>query len=63
MAPVFVIPASIRELEATVDNGERLFAQDVTDVENLPAYEVDELMKGIVKVYKSSLVHRYLSAS
>ncbi|KAG0620104.1 hypothetical protein M758_4G189600 [Ceratodon purpureus] len=47
MAPAFAIPSSLRDLEATVDNGERLCVQEVTDVENLSAYEVDELVKGV----------------
>lgn len=47
MAPVFVIPTSLRDLEAPAENGERLYAQEVTEVENLSAYEVNDLVKGV----------------
>jgi len=46
MAPVFVIPTSLRDLEAPAENGERLYAQEVAEVENLSAYEVNDLVKG-----------------
>lgn len=46
MAPPFVIPTSLRNLETPVDNEERLYALEVTCVENLSAYEVDELVRG-----------------
>lgn len=46
MAPPFVIPTSLRNLETPVDNEERLYALEVTSVENLSAYEVDELVRG-----------------
>ena len=46
MAPVFVIPASLRDLEEPAENEERLCAQEVTDVENLSASEVNDLIKG-----------------
>jgi hypothetical protein len=46
MAPPFVIPTSLRNLETPVDNEERLYALEVTSVENLSAHEVDELVRG-----------------
>jgi condensin complex subunit 1 len=46
MAPVFVIPTSLRDLEAAAENGEQLCAQEVTDVENLSAHDVNDLVKG-----------------
>lgn len=46
MAPAFVIPTSLRDLESPAENGERLCAQEVTEVENLSAYEVNDLVKG-----------------
>jgi len=46
MAPVFVIPTSLRDLEAPTENGERLYAQEIAEVENLSGHEVNDLVKG-----------------
>lgn len=46
MAPVFVIPTSLRDLEAPAENGERLYAQEIVEVENVSASEVNDLVKG-----------------
>lgn len=47
MAPVFVIPTALRDLESPGENGERLCAQEFTDVENFSAGEINDLVKGV----------------
>ncbi len=46
MAPVFVIPTSLRDLEAPAENGERLYAQEVAEIESMSDYELNDIVKG-----------------
>lgn len=69
MAPVFVIPTALRDLESPGENGERLCAQEFTDVENFSAGEINDLVKGTsvenseVKWFMNVRVHPFKAPS